>query len=666
MDATWPDDVWENTFTIRQDGSVNVEYKIVMAVPDHADRPIDYLNFGEKESDFKAIDSETGNELKIEVVPREHGQTVWVYPDRELHRGDRYRYCLTFTIPDGFLQRLTEHCFLVEWGWGNWPLEYTISFVLPPKACVYHASANLHEKGVRNDQPFLVFKDRSEHDTSIHVLATFYFAATGAIQLVMDRAESGSSRPTVDATYSVGSDANIQVNAKITVPGQCGKIDLPMGLFGRHFSSLAIRHAITNTALNYMELPVPVGDRQAIVWMRIHLSGRAMTEESSQVLITFLINDRASALKRTGNSFRLFFELGLIEAHWKLAFELPPRMLVIFALPKPTDHRIRDGKPVLYYELDTETLSPLSIEMLFKQSSESEIRLGYRFIAVEVPKTVEADQPFSIPYTITNTLPDSCDFTVQAELSGFQESSATRKMVALKPGTSLPASITLVPKANVSKGTVQFWVHAEGKQTEVTQNYEIAIQSALVRIRRCFKIGVQSCPKPDLKLKRKTVFVGMPFRDLYEDHYNHAILPALQEMGLKVNKADEEIGNIAIMCKVCRRLQETEYGIINLSGSNPNVLLELGILYGLGKSVLLIKYAEDKDHLVDLDGMERLEYSNIDQLKEALRSYFSGLGLKAKPKPKGAKTAKRKPVPSTGAQPSSEALPHSDPSGRSS
>ena len=118
---------------------------------------------------------------------------------------------------------------------------------------------------------------------------------------------------------------------------------------------------------------------------------------------------------------------------------------------------------------------------------------------------------------------------------------------------------------------------------------------------RCFKTG-KECVFDDIEEDDKSVFVGMPFRPEYENVYKYAIVPALDKLGLKSWKADEEPRAIDIMCKVCQGIQKSRYAITNISGWNPNVLFELGLIYGLGKTALIIK-AKEEHVPVDLRGI---------------------------------------------------------------
>jgi hypothetical protein len=136
----------------------------------------------------------------------------------------------------------------------------------------------------------------------------------------------------------------------------------------------------------------------------------------------------------------------------------------------------------------------------------------------------------------------------------------------------------------------------------------------------CFKVGVAGCPK-QVQLDSQQVFVGMPFRDEFEDAYQYGIHRPLEELGFKVWRADEEPKNIDLMCKICEGLQSSRYAVLNISGWNANVLFELGLAYGLGRETLIIKDRESQVP-TDLKGIEYFEYGHSGELREKLLEFF--------------------------------------------
>jgi hypothetical protein len=148
-------------------------------------------------------------------------------------------------------------------------------------------------------------------------------------------------------------------------------------------------------------------------------------------------------------------------------------------------------------------------------------------------------------------------------------------------------------------------------------------ESSTSSIGRCFKIGVKQCPK-NIKYSPKRVFVAIPFSPRNQDLYKLAIRPALEEQRLEPWKADETIDNIDVMCKICQAVQESAYVIAVISEWNANVLFEMGLAYGMGKNVAILK--EKKASVpVDLKGLEYVEYASIVELKRNLEVFFKSI-----------------------------------------
>lgn len=136
------------------------------------------------------------------------------------------------------------------------------------------------------------------------------------------------------------------------------------------------------------------------------------------------------------------------------------------------------------------------------------------------------------------------------------------------------------------------------------------------QMRKCFKLHVDGCPiKP--KYQRNKIFIAMPFSSEYLDSYNYGIVPVLNALGYEHFKADNEISSKDIMCKICQQLQSCRLAIINISGLNPNVMLEQGLAYGLGKPVIIIK-DKNTEAISDLGSMEYIEYSHAGDLQQKL------------------------------------------------
>jgi CheY-like chemotaxis protein len=138
------------------------------------------------------------------------------------------------------------------------------------------------------------------------------------------------------------------------------------------------------------------------------------------------------------------------------------------------------------------------------------------------------------------------------------------------------------------------------------------------RIKRCFKYNIPGCLYK-IPIQRDLVFVGMPFS--LNDIYTYGIKPTVELFNLKCWRADEDKKMGDISCKICGTLQSCRFAIMDISGLNPNVCLEIGLAYGYGKRVILLKNRETQIPS-NLAGIEYVEYSSIDSLKERLAEYI--------------------------------------------
>jgi len=158
---------------------------------------------------------------------------------------------------------------------------------------------------------------------------------------------------------------------------------------------------------------------------------------------------------------------------------------------------------------------------------------------------------------------------------------------------------------------------SEKIETDIKSEQEKENPIPLNQMRACFKIGIRGCPhKPDEN--KNKVFIAMPFDEEYEDSFMWGIKLILDQKGIEYFKADDAISNKDIMCKICQEIQSCRRIIVNISGLNPNVMLELGLAFGLGKEVIIIK--DKKTTAVsDLGGLEYIEYSNAVDIQRELQ-----------------------------------------------
>lgn len=151
-------------------------------------------------------------------------------------------------------------------------------------------------------------------------------------------------------------------------------------------------------------------------------------------------------------------------------------------------------------------------------------------------------------------------------------------------------------------------------EIQAEQNKSVPIPMHQMRV--CFKTGAKGCPLHPPE-KKNRVFVAMSFNDSYRDSYEYGIKIVLDQLGIEYYRADGEISNKDIMCKICYELQSCDTVIANISGLNPNAMLELGLAYGLGKKVIIIKDKQTST-ISDLGSIEYIEYAHAGELQQKL------------------------------------------------
>ena len=138
---------------------------------------------------------------------------------------------------------------------------------------------------------------------------------------------------------------------------------------------------------------------------------------------------------------------------------------------------------------------------------------------------------------------------------------------------------------------------------------------------RCPLTG-ESCNK-SIRVSEKTFFLAEPKEP--EDARNRrgqAIRLALEDK-YKIRSALEERQPYAFTCKICEMIQSCVYGIADLTGELPNVVLELGMMLALGKPVIILRKKGAKEELElpsDVRAIEAIPFDEyidiIDELQK--------------------------------------------------
>ena len=129
--------------------------------------------------------------------------------------------------------------------------------------------------------------------------------------------------------------------------------------------------------------------------------------------------------------------------------------------------------------------------------------------------------------------------------------------------------------------------------------------------------------------------MAIPFKPEWKDT-RKTIIKLLKNYKITPYVADEDVTmGRDILCKVCEKITFSDFGVLEISESNPNVMIEFGLTLGRRKPVFILynKKTETKNKIipVDITALDRIEYSNQDMLAErfdkGLQKYLQRLDM---------------------------------------
>lgn len=131
----------------------------------------------------------------------------------------------------------------------------------------------------------------------------------------------------------------------------------------------------------------------------------------------------------------------------------------------------------------------------------------------------------------------------------------------------------------------------------------------------------------------KTVFMIMPFNSTQASSaYDRCIKPLCDELGLSIRRADDYRRTGPVYDDIMTGIRDASIVIADITGSNPNVLYELGIAHTLKQTRTIIVNSDDFEKVpFDVRHFRIVKYvdsmGGADELKETLGATISGLLL---------------------------------------
>lgn len=124
-------------------------------------------------------------------------------------------------------------------------------------------------------------------------------------------------------------------------------------------------------------------------------------------------------------------------------------------------------------------------------------------------------------------------------------------------------------------------------------------------------------------LEKPTIFVAMPFSKEFRNVYDYGIRLPVMNAGRKPIRVDDEHFTGLIIEQIKEQIRSCELLIADITGSNPNVLFEVGFAEGAGVKTVLV-CQETKNLPFDATGVVLIVYDpeHIRQLEENLETHL--------------------------------------------
>ncbi|GAB2975838.1 hypothetical protein GCM10027282_12960 [Frigoribacterium salinisoli] len=123
------------------------------------------------------------------------------------------------------------------------------------------------------------------------------------------------------------------------------------------------------------------------------------------------------------------------------------------------------------------------------------------------------------------------------------------------------------------------------------------------------------------KKKRRQIFVAYPYRIYAKEDYRKVYQDLAKAFNVKFIFADEQISSLTVLDKIRNYIEQSEFGIYDISGWNPNVTLELGLAFGAAERAYIAfdpSKTNENEVPTDLRGIDRIQYSSFHTLGEGL------------------------------------------------
>lgn len=120
--------------------------------------------------------------------------------------------------------------------------------------------------------------------------------------------------------------------------------------------------------------------------------------------------------------------------------------------------------------------------------------------------------------------------------------------------------------------------------------------------------------------KEPQAFIALPWEASVSADLEHVIKETLEQHGVRAFGISTATGADSISSEMQRRLREADFVIADITGANPNVMIEVGMALGMGKRILLLSQSRSKELPFDLAARQVAVYrpEEVDSVRKYL------------------------------------------------
>lgn len=123
---------------------------------------------------------------------------------------------------------------------------------------------------------------------------------------------------------------------------------------------------------------------------------------------------------------------------------------------------------------------------------------------------------------------------------------------------------------------------------------------------------------------REHAFVAMPFGEAFDDLFHYGISAAVRSAGLLCERIDQQAFTGDVIERLRTQVESARLMVADLTGSNPNVFLEVGYAWGCGVPTVLMAQ-KGTELTFDVQGQRCLFYANIHDAERLLVDELTAL-----------------------------------------